>query len=232
MTKKEFKIIPALDIRDIVKMENLIREINDHPFVYGYKVGFSLGLTYGLPKIVETIRKYTKKPVIYDHQKAGTDIPDTGSVFAEVMKNAGLEEVIIFPQAGPVTEDSWIDALIAKSLKVIVGGVMTHKSFLQSEGGFISDSGVEQIYSAAIKKGVTSFVVPLTKGGLVENLLQKIPFPTNSEFYSPGFGKQGGNPCDFPSIKKHYLITGRSLLESKNPVEWLDKTKKELDETV
>ncbi|MBF0406854.1 MAG: orotidine 5'-phosphate decarboxylase [Candidatus Riflebacteria bacterium] len=228
--KKQVMIIPALDFQDISKLEVLIRETGKHPFIYGYKLGFSLGLTYGLPKAVEIIRKYSDKPVIYDHQKAGTDIPDTGELYASVMSKSGINEVIIFPQAGPLTEKSWIEAIKAESLKVIVGGVMTHKSYLESEGGFIKDSAVEKMYSSAVESGVTSFVVPLTKGEIVENLIKKVQFPSNSEFYSPGFGKQGGNPADFPSIKKHYLIVGRSLLESKEPVQWLEKTKRELQE--
>ena len=43
-----------------------------------YKVGLSLALDCGLPKVVEIAREYTDKPIIYDHLKAGTDIPEVG----------------------------------------------------------------------------------------------------------------------------------------------------------
>jgi orotidine-5'-phosphate decarboxylase len=230
MMKKEFKIIPALDVTDLAVLERLLAKIGNHPFVYGFKLGFSLGLGFGIPRVVELIRKYSEKPVIYDHQKAGTDIPDTGTLFAETMQKGGVQEVIIFPQAGPNTEKAWIAALHERNLKVIVGGIMTHAGFLQSEGGFIDDGAPAAIYTSAIEAGVNSFVVPLTKSLPVTELLKNLSFPPNAEFYSPGFGHQGGNAGLFPLISRHYLIVGRSLIAAENPMEWLDKTQKELQE--
>ena len=105
------KVIPALDVTDLKQIEELIEAIDSQDVIYGYKAGFSLGLTHGLPKVVESIRKYSQKPIIYDHQKAATDIPDTGKLFAQTMKNSGIDEVILFPQAGPATLEAWVKAV-------------------------------------------------------------------------------------------------------------------------
>lgn len=224
MNRKIIRLIPALDCIDLEKAESVVRSVHEHDGVYGFKLGFALGLTYGLKKAVECIRKYSSKPIIYDHQKGATDIPDTGALFAETLKNAGIDEAIIFPQAGPGTMDKWIAALREKHLKVIVGGIMTHGSYLVSEGGFLADDGITKIYSESLRAGVTSFVVPLTKAELVEKIIAKLPFTEDCEFYSPGYGRQGGDPALFKSVRRHYLIVGRSLLESPDPERWIRDT--------
>ena len=131
-------IIPACDMATIEEFDKLVKETANVEGIGGYKIGFELGLTYGLPRLAETARKYTQKPLIYDHQKAATDIPDTGQRFMLVAKKAGMDAVILFPQSGPETERAWIYRAMDTGIGVIVGGIMTHPGYLVSEGGFIS----------------------------------------------------------------------------------------------
>lgn len=222
------KIIPALDVTDLKRIEQLIEAIDSQEIIYGYKVGFSLGLTHGLPKVVETIRKYSNKPIIYDHQKAATDIPDTGKLFAQTMKDSGIDEVILFPQAGPATLEAWVKAVQDQDMEVIVGGIMTHPKFVVSEGGFIHDEAVIEMYQKSFGLGVNSFVVPLTKPDAVKKLYQEAGLDENCVFYSPGFGKQGGDAAQFDFLKTHYLIIGRSLLQAENPIQYLRTVEKEV----
>ncbi|MCK4247944.1 MAG: orotidine 5-phosphate decarboxylase, partial [Methanomicrobia archaeon] len=130
--KRDRSVIPACDV-PLELYERIVRETADIEGIGGYKVGFFLGLDYGLPKIVEIARKYTDKPVIYDHQKAGTDIPDMGGKFAKICKKAGVDAVILFPQSGPETEKAWIEAAKEEGLGIIVGGLMTHPKYKKSE---------------------------------------------------------------------------------------------------
>jgi orotidine-5'-phosphate decarboxylase len=229
VTHKKFMVIPALDTPDIKKVSNLAKKIAKHPMIYGFKIGFALGLTHGLKKTVGTIKKITEKPVIYDHQKGATDIPDTGELFAAVLADAGIDEAILFPQAGPITLSAWVSALRKRSIKAIVGGLMTHPAYGENEGGFISEKGIREIYSLALKSGIRAFVIPLTKAALVGKIFHALPFTGQCEFYSPGFGKQGGDPHLFPKIKRHYLIIGRSLIEAEDPVLWLDQLSTKLE---
>ncbi len=221
MSNKIVKVIPALDVTDLDRIKKLVSAVSNIDIIYGYKVGFSLGLKYGLPKVVETIREFSDKPIIYDHQKAGTDIPDTGQLFAETMDSAGVDEVILFPQAGPNTLHAWVSAVMERDLRVIVGGVMTHPGYLVSEGGFIRDEAVTEMYRMAYDQGVRSFVVPLTKPQAVLKLYEQAGLNNECEFYSPGFGKQGGDLKQFDFLKKHFLIIGRSLLQAEDPGEYL-----------
>jgi orotidine-5'-phosphate decarboxylase len=210
---KRWSIVPALDVLDLDVMERVVASLADHPFVHGYKLGFSVGLTHGLPRAVELIRKHSDKPVIYDHQKAATDIPATGKLFASVMTAAGIDEVILFPQAGPVTLRAWIEALHERGRKVIVGGAMTHAGYL--------DAAPERMYGIAREAGVRAFVMPLTKPGIAQAAAEAAGVTPEMEVYSPGYGSQGGDPARFPFFQHHHVIVGRALLGAEDPAAWV-----------
>ena len=228
MAKKEYRIIPALDTIDLDAALRLVCRVAGRESVYGFKLGFALGLGHGLPETVRRIREWTDKPLIYDHQKAATDIPDTGALFGDVMRKSGINEVILFPHTGPHTLAAWTRAMQERQLKVIVGAVMTHPAYLVSEGGFIADTAAVAIYRQAAVMGVGAFVVPLTKPELVAKLVHEVPFTQDQEFYSPGFGAQGGDPAKFPTLARHYLIIGRSLMAAADPAKKLAEAENQL----
>lgn len=217
--KREKSVIVACDT-DLELYEKIVRETKDIEGIGGYKVGFMLGLNYGLPRIVETTRKYTEKPIIYDHQKAGTDIPDTGKEFAKVCKGAGIDAVIFFPQAGPETERAWIEAAKEEGLGVMVGGSMTHPKYKRSEGGYIADEAVSEIYLLAAELGVDDFVVPGNKPEeikIIKGLLEK-KGSKNPVFYAPGFIAQGGEISEATKVAgdNWHAIVGRGIYQSKD----------------
>ncbi|OGQ22444.1 MAG: hypothetical protein A3I05_09980 [Deltaproteobacteria bacterium RIFCSPLOWO2_02_FULL_44_10] len=211
-------IIPACDV-SVIQYEALIKATHDLPGIGAYKIGFMLGLSIGLPKAVEIARRYTDKPLIYDHQKAGTDIPDTGISFAKTCKDAGIDAVIFFPQAGPETEKAWIEAAREQELGVIVGGVMTHKAYTLSDGGWIDDKAIDKIYLTAARCGVTDFVVPATKLEIVRHIRRIITDEgVDASFYAPGIGAQGGDYVQIAETagSKFHAIIGRALYGAKN----------------
>lgn len=231
MALKQYGIIPALDTTDLSEMKSIVEEIDHFDIIYGYKLGFSLGLGFGLPRAVDIIRAHTRKPVIYDHQKAATDIPDTGDLFARIMRDSGVNEVILFPQAGPVTLLAWIASLQKVSLRVIVGGLMTHAGYTVSEGGYIADDAITSMYRTAYEAGVSDFVVPLTKPDTVKSTIADAGLDSDCAFYSPGYGKQGGNPHAFEFIRNHHLIIGRSLIGASDRCAFIEQTIHRLEVT-
>lgn len=86
------------------KLRKLVEETYLVPGIEGYKIGLALGLTFGLTKIVAVIREFTDLPIIYDHQKAGNDIPEMGKTFAMVVADSGVDSAILFPFGGRLTE--------------------------------------------------------------------------------------------------------------------------------
>jgi len=169
-------IIPACDVIRLDALEQIVEKTCTIEGVVGYKVGAILALKYGLAEVCNRISSQTDLPVIYDHQKLGTDIPEIcGGDMLKVCKEAGVDAVIAFPQSGPETlratlvgsEDERLKETVKGcfrfGLAPIVGGEMTHKRYLQSEGGYIANDAPERMYIDAARLGVEHFVIPGTK---------------------------------------------------------------------
>ncbi len=127
--------------------------------------------------------------------------------------------MIFFPQAGPETESAWIDFARNEDLGVIVGGLMTHKKYVRSEGGYIADEAIIQMYEVAAGLGVNDYVVP----GNNPEAIRKIRAMLEREhshpvFYSPGFIAQGGEmKAAIEAAGQHYhAIVGRGIYGSKD----------------
>lgn len=224
MTTPEFliprdrSVVVAADIEprklsELVKATCLVEGIG------GYKVGLRLALGEGLSRIVGTVREHTPLPIIYDHQKAGNDIPAMGTEFAEACRRAGVDAVIMFPFSSPVTEEKWIKAAQDAGLTVLVGGHMTHEQFLDSEGGFIAATAPDRIYTIAAQNSVRDFVVPGNKVEYVERyrrLLEEVLGEGNFTLYAPGFITQRGEISEFAAVagKRWHAIVGSAIYKA------------------
>ncbi|MGA2149458.1 MAG: orotidine 5'-phosphate decarboxylase / HUMPS family protein [Bryobacteraceae bacterium] len=209
-------IIPACDV-DLARFEELVKATASIEKVSAYKIGMILGLRYGLPRVVEVARKHTVKPLIYDHQKAATDIPAMGEEFANLLASVGMNSVILFPQSGPATLAAWTQRAMEKGLTVIVGGLMTHERYIVSEGGYLADEAVERMYVDAAKLGVSDFVVPGNKPAFISHIRSRLVADGNQPaFYAPGFIAQGGRISDAARVAgpKWHAIVGRAIYEA------------------
>jgi orotidine-5'-phosphate decarboxylase len=216
---RDKSVIPACDVETLDQFEELVKQTADVEGIGGYKIGFELGLGFGLPAVVAAARKHTDKPIIYDHQKAGTDIPDTGKNYAKLMKRSGVDTVIFFPQAGPETERAWIYHALDNGLNVIVGGRMTHPAYSVSEGGFITDEGALDMYRIAARAGVNNFVVPGNKPEVIKQVRDAVEAEGVSPvFYAPGFIAQGGKIEAAAKVAgdRFHGIVGRGIYQAKD----------------
>ncbi|MBN2517416.1 MAG: orotidine 5'-phosphate decarboxylase [Candidatus Altiarchaeota archaeon] len=215
--KRSKSIIPACDFSSLKELQEIVEKTCQIEGIGGYKVGFELVISNGLPAVVESIKKLTDLPIIYDHQKGATDIPDIGGKFAQVCKKAKVDAVILFPLVGPATGRTWIAACQEQKLKVIVGGEMTHQMFKISEGGYMTDQGVEEIYTNAAKQGIRDFVVP---GNRVDRIkvYREMLKDINPVFYSPGLIAQGGEITEAARVagERWHAIVGRALYQAKD----------------
>ena len=214
--KLKKSIIPSCDVDSLEKLSKLVKATCSVKGVGAYKIGFELVIPFGMEKVVKAIRKHTKLPIIYDHQKAGTDIPDMGLKFMKACKLA--DAVILFPQAGPETEAAWIKAAQQSKMKIIIGGEMTHQAFLKEAGGFIDDNAPKRIYEIAVSMGVTDFVIPGNKPDKSMEYFNLIKNKINNPvFYSPGLITQGGSISGLAKkLDSWHAIIGRAIYESKD----------------
>ncbi len=223
--KSGYGIIPACDIQELSILETLVKETCQHEFIQGYKIGVDLVIPHGIYKVVESIKKFTDLPIIYDHQKFGSDIPEvcSGKVL-NILKGAGVASLIIFPQAGVETLKATVLRCQEIGLVPMVGGEMTHRGYLVRELGYIEDSGPERIYRDAAGLGVEYYIVPGTKTDRMKHykaVLEK--HIKGLKFLFPGIGKgQGGDIVEaFTAVKpcNSYAIVGRGIYLEKEPGE-------------
>ena len=215
-------VIPSLDVFTLEEVEKIVKSTADLEKIGAYKIGFVLGLKFGLPTVVQSIRKYTQKPIIYDHQKAATDIPAMGKNFVKVCQDAGIDVVIFFPQAGPETQKIWTEEAFKQNMKIIIGGMMTHPQYKKSEGGYLEDEGILNIYKNAVKQGVNDFVVPGNKPEEIKKIKDLIEAAGgNPVFYSPGLVTQGGDITEAAVAAGDYwhAIVGRAIYQADDPRE-------------
>jgi len=217
MIKLQKSIIPACDVPSLEHLRKLVEETHDVKGIGAYKIGFELVLRYGLKEVIRVIREISTHPIIYDHQKAGTDIPDTAEKFIDACK--GVNAVIIFPQAGPNTEEAYIKAAKKANMNVIVGGEMTHQGYLAEDNGFINDDMPVRVYEIAANLGIKDFVVPGNKPEKIKEYKELFEaMGVKPIFYSPGLVRQGGSISQGAKAAgdNWHAIIGRGLYEAKD----------------
>jgi orotidine-5'-phosphate decarboxylase len=213
-------IIIACDIATVDILERVVKETSTVQGVVGYKIGCLLGLKYGLQRIVRAISRKSGLPVIYDHQKAGTDIPALAKRLVATCKDAGILAMVIFPFSGPATLEAFAEATHDSSISLIVGAAMTHQRFFEREGGYLSNRSIERMYSTAASLGISHFVVPATRSPALQKYARLISRNCKSpSFLLPGIGTQGGSISEsFRNLKGYnaYAIIGSAIYEAEN----------------
>lgn len=188
-------IVIAADVLTVEHFQLLLEAVNGIKGIGGIKLGFTLAFN-NLREVVQIVR--TVNPdwaVIFDHQKAGCDIPRNGAKFAFKMREAEVDAVIVFPLAGIETEIAWVTDLQKVGLPVILGGEMTHEGFFVSEGGFIADEAPKRMFQIGAQLGVRNFFLPGNKPGQVDfyrNLISGFTEGEDFTVFSCGFFTQGG----------------------------------------
>lgn len=215
-------VIPALDVRILGKLIEIVRGTHDVPGIGAFKIGSLPVATHGMATVVTAIRRIAPDvPIIYDHQKGGTDIPGLGSGFAAMVGEGGADAAILFPFGGATTEREWIKACQDVGLTVLVGAEMTQEKFFEDEGGFIAKSAPGRIFEIAVAMGVADFVVPGNKPERVEyyhNLFESFLGAGNFTLYAPGFITQGGDISETGKVagKNWHAIVGSAFSEKDN----------------
>ena len=214
-------VIVAADVSNFKELGHLVQEVRVVSGIGGIKIGFRMAFQ-GINMATNVIwNNCGPIPVIYDHQKAGNDIPAMGKGFAEDLAKAGVTAAIIFPFAGPTTQEVWTKSCFDAGLQVLTGGIMTHEKFLVSEGGYITDDAPEKIFRQACRLGVRHFVVPGTKLEWVKKLraiLVEELGEDNFVLYAPGFIEQDGNisECALVAGEEWHAIVGSAIYKAEN----------------
>ena len=216
-------IVPALDMDDLDVMRRVVEQTSRVDGVVGFKVGLTAVLRLGLAGAVKHLRAATDLPLIYDHQKAGPDVPDMAQKFAATCRAAGVDGLILFPVAGPRAVREFVGRALEHRLTPLVGGELPLPDDTVAGGGFIADDALARIFALALALGATAFVVPANDPAKVKRHAEALTATlARPSLFMPGIGALGGSiaatfreapGCDL------YAVVGRAIYADRDPLE-------------
>jgi orotidine-5'-phosphate decarboxylase len=216
-------ILIALDMESLDQMRTVVEQTSTVAGIVGYKVGLTATLRLGLAGAVRQLRGSTDLPLIYDHQKAGPDVPDMAVKFCATCKEAGVDGLILFPLAGPRAVVAFAGSAYRNRLLPIVGGDLPFPDYNASGGGYVIDDALDKIFRRAIEVGVNHFVIPGNTPDKVRHharwLVDKLERPS---LFVPGIGALGGSIADAFSAAHGcdmYAVVGRAIYDAADPAE-------------
>ena len=192
-----------------------------HPFLCGIKLNFHLLLPLSGKKILkinDLAHKYGLQ-TIADIKL--NDIGNTNSITTEHLWDMGFDAVIVNPIMG-------LDSLknIVKSSHKNNHGVITlcHMSAPEAKLSYDMEVKLEkrqQLYQLFLDWALTARVDGIVVGATFPSIIRYCAKKAkkNLSIFSPGIGTQGGNATDVISSGTNYLIVGRTILNTKNPID-------------
>jgi orotidine-5'-phosphate decarboxylase len=214
-------VIPALDVESVDELQRLVETTHDVEGIVGYKLGVVGALRLGLRGAVQAICDITDLPVVYDHQKAGPDIPDMAAKYVAICSEAGVHSLILFPLAGERAAREFASHAQREGLIPIVGGALPFAEYYVSGGGYVADDALDRIFALSVTLGVTDFVVPANDPGMVRHYAETLQAEVDRPgVFLPGIGALGGGIEDaFAAAAgcRRYAVIGREIYRSKDP---------------
>lgn len=214
-------VIPALDVESVDELRRLVEMTHDIEGIVGYKLGVVGALRLGLSGAVQAVREITDLPIIYDHQKAGPDIPDMAGKYVSICKDAGVDGLILFPLAGERSVREFVGHARLEGLVPIVGGALPFAEYYVSGGGYVADDVLERIFSLSATLGVADFVVPANDPETVRRHAESLKAGVERPgAFLPGIGALGGSIEEaFAAAAgcRRYAVVGRGIYRSDDP---------------
>jgi orotidine-5'-phosphate decarboxylase len=201
MKKYENRIILALDVVDAGKAIKIASELRD--YVDAIKVNYPLILAQGL----NFVTKLTDlSEVICDIKLA--DIPNTNKLIVQEFKKYEVSGIIVHGFVGSDSVKTAVEEFTGREVYVVAE--MSHPGALE-----YMQPHSEKIAVMAKEVGAAGIIVPATRPERIKiyrNLVGDLKILT------PGVGAQGGDAKLAIANGADYIIVGRSLYESRDPV--------------
>lgn len=224
ISKKNGKIILAndYDITEKYILKKTIQNIKKlHPYICAIKLNFHLLL----PLSYKEISKITQTAHNYGIQTIAdiklNDIGNTNRVTTSYLWNMGFDAVIVNPIMG---FDS-LKTLVTSSHKHNKGVItLCHMSAPEAKLSYdleVKYTKKQSLYQLFLEWALLTKADGIIVGATFPKIIQYCKKKTTKKLsiISPGIGTQGGNAKDALSTGSDYLIVGRSILNSSNPID-------------
>lgn len=153
-------IIIDINYPEKSKAEDILSITKDLDYVVGYRLGASPVIRNGLKDIAAMIKSQVSKPLIYDHQKFGNDLPEicSGDILDDI-KDSGVDGIVVLPLSGREVLKSIVNKCNEINLLPIVCGDLSYSGYFSSEGGYIESEIQQKIYLDAASLGVSHLIM-------------------------------------------------------------------------
>ena len=225
IAKKKGRVILANDYASSNKLEEkTIKNIKTlNKYLCGLKFNFHLLLPLGAKEII----KINKLAHQYGLQTIAdiklNDIGNTNKITTETLWSLGFDAVIVNPIMGPNSLKKLITLAHKKSKGVIT---LCHMSAPEAKLSydmqvkFGQTKKQKRLYQLFLNWSILHKADGIIVGATFPEIIKYCDKKINGRLniYSPGIGIQGGNVTKVLSSGTDFLIVGRTILNSKNPV--------------
>ena len=150
------------------------------------------------------------------------DIGNTNFITAENLWSMGFDAVIVNPIMGKKSLKNLVELSHKKNKGVIsLCHMSAPEAKLSYELEIKNNSKKQQLYQLFLDWALTSHVDGIIVGATYPKIISYCQKSVRGKLslFSPGIGIQGGSASKAKKLGSDYLIVGRTILNSKNPVE-------------
>jgi orotidine-5'-phosphate decarboxylase len=201
-------------------------------YVCGVKLNFHaiLPLSESELKQITRIAHDNQVQVIADLKI--NDIYDTNKVIIQTLADIGFDCAIVNPFIGRASLISLVEFAHSIDFGIISLVYMSHPDAVEGYGASILSSKstpgadkLRRVYRVFYENSLEAQVDGIVVGGNQINILRELSSKGKRgiPIYSPGLITQGGNITSATEAGTTYLIIGRAVLDSQNPVSTLEE---------
>lgn len=227
ISKKKGKLILANDYKQTsANLLNLtIKNIEKlHPYLCGIKLNFHLLLPLGKTDVKKITKLCHKRDLVAIADIKLNDIGNTNEITLQNLWRMGFDAVIVNPIMGPENLKKTV-RLAHKEERGIIS--LCHMSAPEAklsydmEVNWPETKNQTPLYMLFLDWAISNKVDGIIVGATFPSIIRfcKRQARKTLKIYSPGIGVQGGKVAQTLDAGSDFLIVGRTIIDSKNPVE-------------
>jgi len=194
-----------------------------HKFLCGIKLNFHVLLPLGKKEIIRINKAAHKYGLQTIADIKLNDIGNTNQITSKTLWDFGFDAIIVNPIMGPKSLKKIVTEAHKRDKGVIA---LCHMSAPEAKLSYeinvklSKNSKPKPLYHLFLKWALSNKADGIIVGATFPKIVNdcKKIIGKKLDIYSPGIGKQGGNAKKAITNGRDFLIVGRTILDSKNPV--------------
>ena len=194
-----------------------------HKFLCGIKLNFHMLLPLGKEEIIRINKTAHQYGLLTFADIKLNDIGNTNQITSNILWHLGFDAIIVNPIMGPQS----LKKIVAQAHQLDRGVIaLCHMSAPEAKASYeinvklSKNSKPKPLYQMFLKWAISNKADGIIVGATFPKIVNDCKKITGKklDIYSPGIGKQGGNAKKAIANGSDFLIVGRTIIDSKNPV--------------